>query len=137
MDRALGGDLHQPLALVTRQRSSEGQLHFDLVNPSDLGLARYTIVSMDLGVRERDMHGLEWPMPVFCIHPHGDAGASPERGQEELIGARPRISAAGLPRLIRQKPVLADLNFFHIRQPRSMDVNFSTHLCPQGRNPQR
>ena len=137
MDRALARDLHQLLPLVTGQPASEGHLHFDLINPSDLRLARYTIVSVDLGVREGDMHGLEWPMAVCCIHPHSHAGARPERGQEELVGAGPRISAAGLARLIRQEPVPADLNFFDIRRSRSMDVNLSAHLRPRGRDPQR
>ena len=115
MDRALAGNREQPLPLLAGQISRQADLHLYLIERPGLGLARDTILGMDLGVRQGHLHRLEQPMLALRIHSHRDAGARPEGGQKELVGVRPRIHTTDLARLVCEESMAPDNDFFDVR----------------------
>ena len=125
MDWTSTGDLEQPPSLFFRQIAGEGNLHFSAVDHPGPALTSGTIIRMNLRVCQSDVDRLERPMLALGIHPHGDAGADSERGEEKLVRVRPRISPSSVVRFISLEPVPTDRYVFEIRRVRRIDDNHS------------
>ncbi len=108
MHRAFVGDLHQPAALVGIEIAAQGDGAHDAVDHAFLGLAFRAIDGMDLGVAQADSDAFERQRLTLGIETQGHRGAGPERGEQEIIGSRAGVAAAGGDRLVGEEAMPAD-----------------------------
>ena len=107
MHRAAVRDLEQLRPLRRVERALEPDHPLD---PVDLALARLAVGAVggvDLVVLQLDLDALERQALQVGVEPHRHRGAAAERGEQQVVGRRPGVEAAGRDRLVGAQHVAA------------------------------
>src|ERR1700677_643438 len=121
MHRTLVGDLEQLLPLFFGQVASKFDIPIDAVQHLVFGVAIRAIDGVGFRMTQPNYYAGEWPLLAPRIHAerHGSAGA--QRRRQQLIGGRPGISTANVPRFVREKPMSPDSNLLRESSHASAD----------------
>jgi hypothetical protein len=118
VNRAAGGDLRQPLALLEAEIAAQQQLQLDAV---DLSLSRIA--------RQTGLDPVERPALAFGVQPNREHRSGAQCCQDRLGRRWARILSALVHGLVDQQPVRADPRFgLQIAEPGHLDR--SCHVFP-------
>ncbi len=111
MNRAFVGNLQQLGSLFVRQRARKMNVAFDSIEHSLFGFAFGAIGGVDLRVPQMNRDLLERPGLAAGVHPHSHRSTRSQSGEEQIVGRRSRIRAAGRRRFVGSEPMPAGINF--------------------------
>jgi hypothetical protein len=111
MDGALVSNFQQFGSLLVRQRPAKVNIAFDTVEHAFFGFAFGAIGGVDFRVSQMDRHFLERPSFAASVHRHGHRCTCTQSGEQQIVGRRSRIGAAGRYGFIRMETMRARVNF--------------------------
>src|SRR5665213_1303017 len=102
VDGTLVRDLEEPRPLLLRQRSLELDVAIDAIEHPVLVLAVFAIRGVDLRVAQPHSDTLERPLLASGVERHCHRRARAEGGDQEVVGARPRVGPSRCHRFVRE-----------------------------------
>jgi hypothetical protein len=101
MNGTFVSDFQKSLALLISEHADQEYLSFDPIDKASFGFTADAIFDVNFSMLQSDANNLQRPSFSVSVHPNGHAGARAERGEEEFVRIRARITPAYFERFVR------------------------------------